>query len=296
MKNLIWIMMLAVLYTGCQSRAAVSLETIKWKIGTFADLKKKPVSMVLTNSEPNLIFSNVIYQQDYSEGAMQIAALIKSADEEEDDPNVPFFIFQEQLWVVFEDGTGSVFPYLYNAGSSTIRAGDGVRDSERLDDFMEWLRVCQVDRQPQKEIAFEQIKWKKGEFSDLKKDVIGLVISDAEPNLDFANAESKDDLSEEASRIAYFFSDNPYVEDFPPTRRWNQQMWLAFKDGTGSVFECYDQIFSDTYIRAGDIARRSVAAKIMLDLVRYRDRLRKEIREGKKEPCPAFESIDHAEE
>ncbi len=288
MKNTIWITILFVFPAGSQGMGVVSMEAVKWKMGEFSDLGKKPVTVILTNAEPNLAFSNVIYQQDYSEGAARIAGLIKSAEEEGDDPNIPFFILPEQLWIVFDDDSGSVYPYLYNAYSSIIRAADGVRTSEELDDFMEWLRICQIDRQPKKKIAFEKIRWKRGEFSDLKKEAIGLVLSDAEPNLVFAKAESKQDFSEEAARIAYLFGNDPLAADFIPSTSWNQQMWIAFKDGSGSVFECYDQSFDETYIRAGNTARRSQAAQDMLNLVRRRDRLRREVREGKKEPCPTF--------
>ncbi len=182
MKNIIWIILAVALHAVCYSMTPASLEAVQWEIGTFSDLKKIPISVVLTNSEPNLVFTNTVYQQDYSEGAVQIVELIRSAEEEEDDPNIPFFILPEQLWIVFNDGSGSVFPYAYEPYASIVRSIDGVRISEELDDLMEWIRVCRIDRQPQKVIPFEEVRWKKGQFSDLTKKAIGLVTSDAEPN------------------------------------------------------------------------------------------------------------------
>lgn len=287
MKGLISLALLTTLCIGCQQKEGVSLNEINWKIGQFTDLEKEPVAVILTNTEPSLIYNNLLYKEDYSERAKQIIGLIKSADEEVAGPEDILPNLPEQLWIAFEDGTGSVFPYLYNAGSPVIIAGKAARCSERLGDFLEWLHVHQIDRQPKKDIVFEKIKWRKGKLSDLNKKATGLVISKAVSELDFNLAKDKEDFSEEAARIAFLFGHDSERENYPFTNPMQYQMWIAFEDGTGSVFECDTELMRNYTIKADDGTWCSQSANEIMDLVRYRNLYRKEINEtGKVRVCP----------
>lgn len=302
MRELITFTFLFVILSGCQASEKVSLDKIHWETGSFADLNKKPVSVILTNSEPNLFIAHTLYQQDFSKRASQIVHLIQTGvQEQEDVSELPFFYLPEQLWIAFEDGTGSVFPFYFDAHSSCIRASEGIHYSDGLAELMEWIRFCQIEHQPPSKIEFEKVKWKRGVFTDLKKEAIGIVISykdshtindsDSELNFDFKESEL-DDVSEEAARIAYLLGYNKTAEEFQSDRPLTQKMWIAFKDGTGSVFDCYEQAYSDCYIRSGNIARRSPQANAVLYMIRRYPYLRQQIRDGKKPPCSELDMIE----
>ena len=108
-----------------------------------------------------------------------------------------------------------------------------------------------------------------------KKEAVAVVISNAEPNLDFKKAVAKEAVNEGASRVAYLFGCSFGVEDFPSSRALGQQLWVAFKDGTGRVFEFDDEISGDYSIKSGSVMRRNQLANDVLGLVRSRNSLDK---------------------
>ena len=302
MKKLIATTFLFVLLAGCQADEKVSLDKIHWKVGAYADLDKKPISIILTNREPNLLITNTLYQQNFSEEGSQIVRLIQTGTQEKEDcSSLPFFYFPEQLWIAFEDNTGSVFSFFFDGYSSCIRAKEGIHYSDELADLMEWVRFCQVEHQPAHKVEYDKIKWKKGDLADLNKtEAVSIVIayqdsdckvkSNAELSFDFKESQL-DDISKEAARISYLLGYDETAEEFHSDELLTQQMWIAFKDGTGSVFDCYENAHSDFYIRLGDIVRRAPQAQSVLEMIRRYPHLRRQVSKGKKPPCSKTDSV-----
>jgi hypothetical protein len=196
---------LVVFLSGCLRKRNINmtLDQLRWKLGSFSDLEKTPVTVIVTNSESSLDFAKAEYKNDFSEEAAQIVNLIHSAQKETGILSKhPVIDFSEQIWITFSDGSRSVYPYYCDLGrNSYIQSGDSIYRSRKLNQYMEKLYAHQLENRQSKNIEFEQIKWKIGSFSDLEKGAIGIAISNSQASLDFTKVGYKEDFSVETDRI-----------------------------------------------------------------------------------------------
>jgi hypothetical protein len=252
----------------------MSLDQIKWKWGSFSDLKKTPVSVVVTNVQTDLDFTKVGYKEDFSEEAVRIIEMLKSAK-----PVIPYKDeyyrlprpgLREQMWISFSDGTGRVFPFSYSWQTVAIQSGKKYRVKYGLSEMMKQIHVRNAQRRYPQEIYWNQIQWKQGSFSDLEKEIVGVMISDFEPALNFNKVLYQWDYSDESLRIGYFLRSALAVPIDPLLESMlkQQQMWLVFSDGTGGVFPYFDDkrkeyaqqsnyriAGANWYIQSGDLVK-----------------------------------------
>jgi hypothetical protein len=234
----------------------MSLDQIKWKWGSFSDLKKTPVSVVVTNIQSDLDFTKVGYKDDFSEESVQIVDMLKSAKPvtpyREGYYSYPYSELHEQIWILFANGKGRVFPFEYDLRASFVQAGKKRRMKYGLSTVMDKIHLQNAYRRYPQEIHWNQIQWKQGSFSDLEKEVVGVKITDFEPDLKFDNVLYQWDFNDESLRIGYYLRTTPAAAIDPLLESMikKQQIWLVFLDGTGCVFSYYDD-------QRGEYARQS---------------------------------------